>query len=236
MLPCALRWTIALGMSVGGVAQAARIPIGVVYGTKQTIVKACDLPVEFKAAVRNKLGTNVAVGFFYSSAQLFWCDVWTWGGKFVLFQGDHYWEVPDDLLSEAIGKEKFAGLSKPWSYHVPLGWLIIGGFVALCVLSAYFLPSDEERLKALMKNPMYMAALEKFHAKRMEAAADPTEQVKAGYQAALQHLLDSGVSEKKANANLTLLVQYAIAREMAERALAESKSPVPPSETPPSPS
>ncbi|MCA8958911.1 MAG: hypothetical protein KDC38_00295 [Planctomycetes bacterium] len=76
------------------------------------------------------------LGYMYSYFSLFWVNVWTWSGKFVVYSGNEYGDLPQDPqeISTILGIEA-SKVKKPWTYSLPPGLLILIGIVLVGVLA-----------------------------------------------------------------------------------------------------
>jgi hypothetical protein len=75
------------------------------------------------------------VGFHYTHFGLFWLDIWSWGGEYVVYN-----EATDDggtitpaMAATLLGIEE-SKLGKPLSYHIPWGLVVIVGLMALKIV------------------------------------------------------------------------------------------------------
>ena len=100
-----------------------------------TVSHLRDLPPELKEEIRKQLQSDAAIGFHYHRFCLMrsYCEVWTWAGEFVLYQGDRYWRMSDADLRRMLGDQVYASLQVPWNvspapnstYLDPrCGWLV----------------------------------------------------------------------------------------------------------------
>lgn len=103
------------------------------------IRKVADLEPEFKEMADQELGAGVQVGYMYQHFGLFFLEVWTWDGKYVLFREDEYWDPPESELAAMAGVSSVDDLGKPWQYTFKPGLLIlvvlVGGYVAFKMLT-----------------------------------------------------------------------------------------------------
>jgi hypothetical protein len=51
---------------------------------------------------------------------VYYCDLWTWNGCYVLRSGDRYWEPDSAGWQKLIGGEPSARYGRPLLYRVPL--------------------------------------------------------------------------------------------------------------------
>ena len=75
------------------------------------------------------------VGFNYQHFGLFWLDIWSWSGKFTVYNKlqDAPLVVTDAQAAALLGISQ-KELSKPLSYHIPWGLVIIVGLISLKVV------------------------------------------------------------------------------------------------------
>ncbi|MDC0721344.1 hypothetical protein [Nannocystis bainbridge] len=98
----------------------------VLITTGESVLHYDDLTGEAKAFAAETTGHEVQVGYLYSHFGVFWLDLWTWDGKYCLYQGDNVWELTPDDAAGLLGV-KVDELGKPLLYHAPLGLLILLG-------------------------------------------------------------------------------------------------------------
>jgi hypothetical protein len=196
-----------------------RLPLGilpfmciVIYGSGEKITHLCDLLPEPRKEVRQELRQDVAVGYKYHSFQLYHCDVWTWGGEYVLFNGTKYWKVPEEAFVELAGKST-SDLGKPFFYRFPPGLLILGGIVVAWICGN-LLVRAKDRSKRLMHDPRYQEALRILAEEVKKADPDvsaPEPQREAafdhGLAAAVNYLQGQGVPPHEAEANLKVILK-----------------------------
>jgi hypothetical protein len=86
------------------------------HGSGDEVVILCDLPREIRAAVREELQCEPKVAFIYWHCYLFkdGFDLWTSNGRFVLYDGGQYWELPRETLAKMLGPDGASKLSRPW--------------------------------------------------------------------------------------------------------------------------
>lgn len=89
------------------------------------VKKVADLKAEFKEMADAELGPGIEVGYMYQHFGLFFLEVWTWDGKYVLFRGDEFWDPPEAEIAEMAGVSSVDELGKPWQYTFKPGLLII---------------------------------------------------------------------------------------------------------------
>ena len=118
----------------------------------ETIQHVEEVPDDKYAVAEQMTGANVRVGYRYSSFGLFFLDIWTWDGEFVLYQGSDYWELDEETCDELLGKS-LADLEQPWVYRYPplLVVLFAGGL--LLGLSKLGSKGDKSKSKGKRKGP-----------------------------------------------------------------------------------
>ncbi len=89
------------------------------------IKKVAELEPEFAKTVEAEIGSGVAVGYKYEQFGLFFIEVWSWDGQYVLFRGDDYWDLPEAEVATAAGVSSVSELSKPLLYTFPPGLVLI---------------------------------------------------------------------------------------------------------------
>ena len=105
-----------------------------VLGWGDKILHLRNLPPDLKESVHQQLHFHTAIGFHYHHCFVFGesCDLWTWGGGFVLYNDERYWQFDDDDLQRLLGKELYGSLSVPWTYRVPPA-LPVFAVIVVCI-------------------------------------------------------------------------------------------------------
>lgn len=152
---------------------------------------------------------GLKVGYKYGAFGVFWLDIWTWDGEFVLYRGDNYQTleaagISVDEMSKIVGKE----LKKPWGYSFPPGLIIIvllvGGYIAYSVYSK----KQAAKTQALFDDERYQTALQMLMPEEGEEAKS--------FEEAVDYLVDQRIPRDEARKNLSTMVQTIA--EMAEDA------------------
>lgn len=128
-------------VGLGGTAEARRGAGFVVINTGDAIIHIKDLPKDKSLDTsliedRPTFGRSHVfdkLGYRHERFGVFWFDLWRWDGEFVLYDGDTYISISDEMADELGG-------SVPWRYHVPDGLLIL-------VAVAYFVLIGRRRRK-----------------------------------------------------------------------------------------
>lgn len=82
------------------------------------------LPAHLPALQQSTGASKPAVGYMYSEFGIFWLNIWTWDGKYVLFEGDNFWALTPEHAAGYLGVP-VAKLSKPLFYTIPPGLVVI---------------------------------------------------------------------------------------------------------------
>jgi hypothetical protein len=106
----------------------------VLWGSGDTISHRADLDEALREQVAEELGlVDAAIGYRYEYFSIFFLDLLTFEGEYVLFEEDTDRYVPlDDEALESLGTSADQ-LGKPFFYYVPTAWpliLLVGGFGA----------------------------------------------------------------------------------------------------------
>ncbi len=94
----------------------------VIINTGDDVMEIGDVKAEARAEVEAATAPGVKVGVQYSRFGIFWIDFFRWGSKFVLFQGNTFWEIPEADLAEVSA----VPLKKPFTATVPPGLIGLG--------------------------------------------------------------------------------------------------------------
>lgn len=186
-------------------AQAGRGIMLITSG--DSITHVADLDPEAAKTLDAELGPGVAVGYKYEQFGLFFVEVWSWNGEFVLFRDDEYWDVDDEVLAAAAGVSSVSELSKPLTYTVPPGLVVIALLVVGFVVFKLMDKGDDEAhaseqaVGEIANDPRYQQAVQ-VYAQNHEW---PEEQ---RLQSAVSQLGQHGIPEAEARANLMALLEY----------------------------
>ena len=64
----------------------------ITYG--DDISKVADIPPQILENVKQSTGaTSPEIGYKYSNFGIFFLNLWTWGGDYVIFENDTYWDL-----------------------------------------------------------------------------------------------------------------------------------------------
>ena len=126
----------------------AKRGIPIVYGTGDEIKEVGPIAKKKRKWANKKFSPGVKIGFYYERFHIFFLDVWTWNGKFVVFNDKGYSEPNPKQWRYMLGKSGTAKLSKPFGYFAPTGLIILVvlgiGLVALMLLGGGDDDEDEE--------------------------------------------------------------------------------------------
>jgi hypothetical protein len=139
--------------------------IPIVYGWGEEVTYVKPLPPGVREQARNELGHDAAIGFLYSRFHIFWLDLWTWGGRHVLYADQKYWDPGERGWEELLGKEETAKLSAPILYRFPLGFTILVAIVGGATVWSVLFPSRIARGQRLLKDERYQKALKIYFEK-----------------------------------------------------------------------
>jgi hypothetical protein len=113
----------------------------ITYG--DDISKVADIPAAQMEGVKQMTGAaNPAIGYKYNQFGVFYLNIWTWGGDFVLYENDTYWDLGAAQAAQILGIAPDQ-LKKPLTYKIPPGLvliliLVIGGVVWKFILAPKF--------------------------------------------------------------------------------------------------
>lgn len=175
---------------------------------------------EFVREATGKSGCKV--GYVYSRFGIFWINVWTWGGRYCLYDdANNVWELNEAQATEILGHAP----SKPFWYSCPPACPILLVIVGVMVVGKTRESSQNkalgDKVGRLMKDARYQRALETFsrHMSPPEGQEDD-ESFKpdgdAALKAAVDQLVSEGVSQERAEENMTLLIGVMIAASQQE--------------------
>ena len=98
------------------------------------ISKVADVPPQLAPLVKQLTGaSNPEIGYKYSMFGVFFLNLWTWGGDYVIYQDETFWDLGEQGAAQMLGVD-VESLKKPFTYTMPPGLIIVlillaGGFV-----------------------------------------------------------------------------------------------------------
>lgn len=188
-------------------AQRAPREATIVWGWGDTVDYVCDLP----PGVRVELGTDSqlvpAVGFCYWRFCIFadGFNFWTWNGRYVIYHGSRFVEIPEEDFVQILGEEKFASLGKPLAYRVPFGLVTLLAIAAALAVAIRY--AGHNRVRRLLQDQRYQQAIQIYN-ESLDPDSEPSRDDK---QIALAAAADSLVKNhclraETAMANLRLIL------------------------------
>ncbi len=205
----------------------------VLITTGDTIKHVSDVTAEMKPVIREVTGSSVdyKVGYLHERIGVFWIDLWTWGGEYVLYDESEQdlWELDNEETAAIMGTtpEK---LSAPLFYSFPPGLLALGVIGAVCVGLNTFAsktdPQEDEQVETLLDDSRYEAALgaivDHHNQRQMAASVEVASGVASQeifeddsvvFDWAVQQLVEQGIDYNDAYCNLNLLRDAAFAAQ-----------------------
>ncbi len=110
------------------ISQPAQAKGIVLITSGESVAHYADLTGDMKQQAEEATGAEVQVGYKYDQFGVFWLELWTWGGSYVLYHDDTVWELTPEQTAEALGV-KVEELGTPFLYKFPLGLMIVAGLV-----------------------------------------------------------------------------------------------------------
>ncbi|MGE3818723.1 MAG: hypothetical protein AB7I30_04760 [Isosphaeraceae bacterium] len=211
-----LFWLGLICLAAPRAAEArGRIPIIIYWSQGETIEHLKDLEPSIRQELAQVIGHEVAVGYHYKCFNVYGLNLWTWDGKHVLFQGDHYWIPPnEEAWNDLVGVGGVDALGKPIWYRFPAGLSLAGGLIGLTILAGLAFPSNATKAQRLMKKEPYQEAwrvfVEKMTIPPQPDDAPPPDHVaiyEKAFQAAVGRLQDHGIPHDQAEANFETLIK-----------------------------
>lgn len=164
----------------------------VTYG--EDITHVADIPAD--VADSEGIPPGVAVGYKFGNFGLFWLNVWTWSGEYVLFEGDNYQQISEEEAALFAGHE----VSKPWTYSFPPGLIVIILLVVGFLGYGMYASKQEGKVRALFEDERYKHAFDLMVPKSEDEEG-------GAFDDSVQYLVDQGVPKQEADENLTAMMQ-----------------------------
>lgn len=89
----------------------------------------------------------MTVRFLYDHAQVYWLDLWTWNGRYVLYSGDRYCELDATEWQNVIEGDPSVIYGKPILYRMPLLPTLLVVFVVGAVVRRSFFRTEQKNSK-----------------------------------------------------------------------------------------
>jgi hypothetical protein len=178
-------------------------------GSGDEVVTLSDFPPEVRAVLRQELHCEPVAAFIFWRCYVFrnGFDLWSWNGRFVLYEGSRYWELPREEIEKLVGPERSSRLRVPWRYRAPPGLATIITLVALFWFSLHFQGRGARRFKRLMKDSRYVDGLQVYVEGLDRIERRSIDQRQACMAAAADSLIAAGVSTRRAQTDIRLLVR-----------------------------
>jgi hypothetical protein len=155
---------------------------------------------------------SVTVGFRYRYWGIFWIDLWTWDGEYVVYEDKRVKQKLSPAEAAEILSVPESELATPFLYRFPLGLIILSGVGMLIVFGSIAEKRAKRKIQLLTEDPKYQHALAILaeHGRKEEAAraAGRTPAAdNAGFEAAVTYLTNEGVVREEAERNLQQLLE-----------------------------
>jgi hypothetical protein len=194
-----------------------------------TIKHVAEVSDPMKPVVRSVTGTstNYHVGFLHERFGVYWIDLWTWGGEYVLYDDseEDLWSLDPDQTAAIMGTTPDE-LSKPIFYTFPPGLLALGAIGAVCLGMQNFAGKSKavanKEVERLLEDPRYEQSLEmllKHHQQKQLATVgensgqETFEDDAVVFDRAVGQLVEQGVPYNDAYCNLNMLLEAAYAHQ-----------------------
>jgi hypothetical protein len=116
----------------------------ITYG--DDISKVADIPPQILENVKQSTGaTSPEIGYKYSNFGIFFLNLWTWGGDYVIFENDTYWDLGAEGAAQMLGVDAGA-LKKPFTYSFPPGLIVLLLLVVVGAVYWIFTRNKESEL------------------------------------------------------------------------------------------
>ena len=194
---------------------AARFPI--IFGSGERETKIKELHADAKLRIPGVIHDDATICFRYTYFHLFFCDMWHWGGEYLLHEDDKYWRLTEAQWVELLGRSEFEALPKPFFYQVPFGLIIFGFFLITGPFIKRYIFVRIDRTTSLLHDARYQEALRQYREKLLSvknsSSKDATDLEPFAQEDALatavQYLEGEGVSPDQAKKHLIYLLSLA---------------------------
>ncbi len=162
--------------------------------------------------------SGAQVGYVHNRFGLFWLDVWTWDGRYCLFQNDSYWEIEPEQAAAALGVS-VDQLTKPMLYRVPPGLVAVLVLVVVGIGYNAMGSSKNKQVAQLFEDARYRRALELIEQRTKQAPEDSQPEpggstpFALGFEDGVKYLEGEGINRSEAEANLGVMVNTIVASQ-----------------------
>jgi hypothetical protein len=204
----------------------------VLITTGDTVKHVGDIKPELKPDPKEDpdVPADLKVGYIHDRFGIFWLDLWTWNGRYCVYNDEGY----DDITEEDAAFLTGGSVGIPIFYRIPPGLLIIVAIAVIWAVVAWRNSAKQkaftDKIEGLLEDGRYKRALEilqEYYGEKeeqapQEAAETPSgfpdvtqpgaqpaaveEDDDVGYQKAVQHLVDNGIPREEAEENLGTLI------------------------------
>lgn len=145
-------WLLLIGMAVALPTPADARRGSAVFSHGAVISHVGEPTDEQAQVVRAEIGTDASVGFVHDAFGVFWLDLWTWNGRYCLFEDDRYWELSAERAAALLGRSP-GELREPLFYTFPPGLLALLGVAAGVVPYAFYSRYRDEKIQRVSMSP-----------------------------------------------------------------------------------
>ena len=184
--------------------RSASAGIPIIYGSGEVIADVAELSVPASSH-----GSNLRVGYLYNRAHLYYCNAWTWNGRFVLYAGDRYHELSDADWQHLLGDAPEVKFEKPMAYRFPIVLSVLGILMTGGSILGRILGTDRRQIRRLCRDRRYEAALNHLFEKQPDGPQHLVTNVDPEklHEASLE-LSHEGIPYEEAKANLQIAARF----------------------------
>jgi hypothetical protein len=195
---CLVASTIALMTTPANSSAGFLIIVG--WGERETLIRE----VSINPPLENAEPVKCEIYFRYSYFHLFWCDMWHWGGEYLLHQDKNYWRPTAQQWIQLLGESEYESLPKPFFYQVPFGLIILVALVIGSPFLKVFVFDKLGKTNSLLYDPRYQEAFKRYR-KRLSERSSQDDAIAA----AVNYLEGEGVSPDEAQKQIIKLLSWA---------------------------
>ena len=162
-----------------------------------------------------------SVGYKYWYGGVFWLDFWRSDGAYCLYSDKNYIPLTKAEAAELLGVSE-SSLGEPFFYHFPPGLIVLGVLIVVGIAGAIAKEAKKRKVMELVRDGRYQKALEIFRdqiaaneAAKAEALAKnepPPETAVDPWNAAINHLVETGIEKNEAEEKFGKVVAHAVAQ------------------------
>lgn len=149
---------VALALGLLGWASRAEAHGHILITWGSTGSALAPIPLDQREAIATGTAPDVEFGYCFEHFGAFYLDLWSYGGRYCLFNDKLHWPLTDAEVVEIMGAPP-ASFGKPWRYRLPPLLVVLLLWFALMIAESVRGDREQQELAALLAEPIYQFAV-----------------------------------------------------------------------------